>query len=83
VALFGLLADPEAVHRPIEMLGGLVPGSATTFLADQMQVVARTSRTQLGAGLGGAALEEQIARAAPDRELPAMQLLIPPTHGPA
>jgi hypothetical protein len=82
VALFGLLADPEAVHRPIEMLGGLVPGSAT-FLADQMQVVALTSRTQLGAGLGGGALEEQIARAAPDRELPAMQLLIPPTHGPA
>jgi membrane protein len=56
VALFGLLANPEAVHRPIEMLGGLVPGSATTFLADQMQVVALTSRTRLGAGLGGAAL---------------------------
>jgi membrane protein len=25
VSLFGLLASPEAVHRPIEMLGGLVP----------------------------------------------------------
>ena len=56
VALFGLLADPEAVHRPIEMLGGLVPGSATTFLADQMQGIARTSRAQLGTGLGGGAL---------------------------
>jgi membrane protein len=56
VALVGLLASPEAVHRPIEMLNGLVPGSATTFLADQMQAVAQTSRTQLGAGLGGAAL---------------------------
>jgi membrane protein len=56
VALFGLLVDPEAVHRPIEMLGGLVPGSATTFLADQMQAIARTSRTQLGAGLGGGVL---------------------------
>jgi membrane protein len=55
-ALFGLLASPEAVHRPIEMLNGLVPGSATTFLADQMQAVAQTSRTQLGAGLGGAVL---------------------------
>jgi membrane protein len=56
VALVGLLASPEAVHRPIEMLNGLVPGSATTFLADQMQAVAQTSRTQLGAGLGGAVL---------------------------
>jgi membrane protein len=56
VALFGLLANPEAVHRPIEMLGGLVPGTATTFLADQMQAIARTSRTQLGAGLGGGVL---------------------------
>jgi membrane protein len=53
VAIFGLLANPEAVHRPIEMLGGLVPGNATLFLADQMQAVARTSRMQLGAGLGG------------------------------
>jgi membrane protein len=56
VAIFGLLANPEAVHRPIEMLGGLVPGTATAFLADQMQAVARTSRTQLGAGLGGGVL---------------------------
>lgn len=56
VALFGLLVDPEAVHRPIEMLGGLVPEIATTFLADQMQTIARTSRTQLGAGLGGGVL---------------------------
>ncbi len=55
-ALFGLLANPEAVHRPIEMLSGLVPVSATTFLADQMQAIARTSRTQLGAGLGGGIL---------------------------
>jgi membrane protein len=56
VALFGLLANPEAVHRPIEMLGGLLPGNATTFLADQMQAIAHTSRTQLGAGLGGGVL---------------------------
>jgi membrane protein len=55
-ALFGLLGNPEAVHRPIEMLSGLVPVSATTFLADQMQAIARTSRTQLGAGLGGGIL---------------------------
>jgi membrane protein len=53
VALLGLLINPEAVHRPIEMLGGLVPGIATTFLADQMQAIARTSRTQLETGLGG------------------------------
>ncbi|WP_414476192.1 YihY/virulence factor BrkB family protein [Microvirga sp. M2] len=53
MAVVGLLANPEAVHRPIEMLGGLVPGNATLFLADQMQAVARTSRMQLGAGLGG------------------------------
>jgi membrane protein len=56
VALFGLLANPEAVHRPIEMLGGLVPGTATTFLADQMQAIARSSRMQLGAGLSGGIL---------------------------
>src|SRR5215207_1372920 len=56
VAIFGLLANPEAVHRPIEMLGGLVPGTATAFLADQMQAVARTSRMQLGARLGGGVL---------------------------
>jgi membrane protein len=56
VALFGLLADPEAVHRPFEMLGGLVPANATGFLAEQMQAVALTSRTQLGAGLGGGVL---------------------------
>jgi membrane protein len=56
VALFGLLVDPEAVHCPIEMLGGLVPGIATTFLADQMQAIARTSQTRLGAGLGGGVL---------------------------
>jgi membrane protein len=56
VSLFGLLASPEAVHRPIEMLGGLVPAQASDFLADQMQAVALASRAQLGAGLGGALL---------------------------
>jgi len=56
VALVGLLASPEAVHRPIEMLAGLVPPSASGFLADQMQAIAATSRTQLGAGLGAAIL---------------------------
>jgi len=56
VSIFGLLADPQAVHGPVEMLGGLLPPSATEFLADQMQAVALASRTQLGAGLGGAAL---------------------------
>jgi membrane protein len=56
VAIFGLLADPQAVHRPVELLGGLLPSNATGFLADQLQSVALTSRTQLGAGLGGAVL---------------------------
>jgi membrane protein len=56
VALVGLLADPEAVHRPIEMLDGLLPGSVTAFLADQMKDVALASRAHVGAGLGGAAL---------------------------
>jgi membrane protein len=56
VSIFGLLADPEAVHRPVELLGGLLPASASSFLADQMRSVALTSRTQLGAGLGGAVL---------------------------
>jgi membrane protein len=56
VSVFGLLADPQAVHGPVEMLGGLLPPSATGFLADQMQAIALASRAQLGAGLGGAAL---------------------------
>ena len=56
MALVGLLASPEAVHQPVEMLGGLVPARASDFLADQMQAIALASRTQLGAGLGGAAL---------------------------
>jgi membrane protein len=56
VALVGLLIDPEAVHRPIEMLDGLVPGSVTAFLADQMKDVALASRAHVGTGLGGAAL---------------------------
>jgi membrane protein len=56
VSIFGLLADPEAVHRPVELLGGLLPATASSFLADQMRSVALTSRTQLGAGLGGAVL---------------------------
>ena len=56
VAIFGLVADPEAVHRPVELLVGLLPPNASAFLADQMRTVALTSRAQLGAGLGGAAL---------------------------
>jgi membrane protein len=56
MALVGLLASPEAVHQPVEMLGGLVPVRASDFLADQMQAIALASQTQLGAGLGGAAL---------------------------
>lgn len=49
-ALFGLLAYPEAVHRPVEMLDGPIPGSANTFLADQMQAGTLTFRAQIGAG---------------------------------
>jgi membrane protein len=56
VALFGLLADPRAVHLPVEMMSGLLPANASGFLADQLQAIALTSRTQLGTGLGGAAL---------------------------
>jgi membrane protein len=56
VSIFGLVADPQSVHRPLEMLGGLLPSDASVFLADQMQQVAQASRIQLGAGLGGAAL---------------------------
>jgi membrane protein len=40
----------------MELLGGLMPANASAFLADQMRAVALTSRAQLGAGLGGAAL---------------------------
>src|SRR5215210_903143 len=56
VSIFGLLADPEAVHRPIEMLRGLLPERASLFLADQMEAIATTSRLGLGAGLGSAIL---------------------------
>src|SRR5215210_7370515 len=56
VSIFGLLADPEAVHRPIEMLRGLLPERASLFLADQMEAIATTSKLGLGAGLGSAIL---------------------------
>jgi membrane protein len=56
VALFGLLADPHSVHLPIERMSGLLPANTTGLLADQFQSIAVTSRSQLGAGLGGAAL---------------------------
>ncbi len=56
VSIFGLLADPEAVHRPIEMLGGLLPGGASAFLAHQMQAIATSSKLGLGAGLGSGIL---------------------------
>src|ERR687894_2400662 len=56
VSIFGLLADPEAVHHPIEMLRGLLPEGASAFLAGQMQAIATTSSLGLGAGLGGGIL---------------------------
>jgi membrane protein len=56
VSIFGLLADPEAVHRPIEMLGGLLPEGASAFLARQMQAIATSSKLGLGAGLGSGIL---------------------------
>ena len=52
VSLLGLIAEPEAVHRPVEMLRGLLPAQASKFLADQMQAIAATSTLRLGAGLG-------------------------------
>ena len=54
VSVVGLLADPQTVHDPVEMLGGLLPSHVSQFLADQMQGIALTSRIHLGAGLGGA-----------------------------
>jgi membrane protein len=54
VGLYGLFADPQSVHRPIEMLEGLIPSNAAVFLADQMRDIAESSRIHLGAGTGGA-----------------------------
>ncbi len=56
VSIFGLMADPEAVHRPIEMLRGLLPEGASAFLARQMQAIATSSKLGLGAGLGSGIL---------------------------
>jgi membrane protein len=56
VSIFGLYADPEAVHRPVEMLRGLLPEGASAFLAREMQAIATTSSLGLGAGLGGGIL---------------------------
>jgi len=56
VSIFGLIADPEAVHHPIEMLRGLLPEGASAFLAGQMQAIATTSSLGLGAGLGSGIL---------------------------
>jgi membrane protein len=56
VSVYGLVADPAAVHGPIQMLGGLLPVETSRFLADQMQAVATSSKVNLGAGLTGAVL---------------------------
>ena len=56
VSVFGLLADPQAVHHAVEMLGGLLPDDVSAFLADQLHAIGLASRYQLGAGLGGAVL---------------------------
>ena len=56
VALYGLIADPVALHGPIERLHGLLPNEVSRFLADQMQEIAAASKFRLGAGLGGAIL---------------------------
>ena len=56
VSIFGLLADPEAVQHPVEMLRGLLPEGASAFLAGQMRAIATTSSLGLGAGLGGGVL---------------------------
>ena len=51
LACFGLFADPGAVHRHLEMTGGLLPGAVSGFLADQMQAAAAASRFHLGGAL--------------------------------
>ena len=51
IALVGLLADPGAAHRQLEMTGGLLPREASGFLADQVQAVAAASRLHLGGAL--------------------------------
>lgn len=56
VSVYGLVAPPEALKSRSEALNGLLPESATRFLADQMQAIAAASKVKLGAGLGGALL---------------------------
>lgn len=56
VSLYGLVASPDAVRRQIEAVSGLVPETATQFLAEQMQAIAAASAFKAGAGLVGALL---------------------------
>ena len=51
IAFVGLLADPAAAHRQLEMTGGLLPGEASGFLADQVQAITAASRLHLGGAL--------------------------------
>ncbi len=51
LACFGLFADPTAVHRHLEMTGGLLHAAVSGFLADQMQALAAASRFHLGSAL--------------------------------
>jgi membrane protein len=56
VILYGLVGNADAVQRPVGLLNGLLPPDAIKFLADQLKVVAQTSRVEVGAGLGSALL---------------------------
>jgi membrane protein len=51
LAGFGLFADPAAVHRHLEMTGGLLPPTVSGFLADQMQAIAAASTFHLGSAM--------------------------------
>jgi membrane protein len=54
--LYGMFGNADAVQRPVGFLAGLLPPDAIKFLADQLEVVAQTSRLEVGAGLSSAFL---------------------------
>src|ERR1700712_2592727 len=43
-SFYGLVADPAAVHDPIQMLGGLLPVETSRFLGDPMKAVGVSSQ---------------------------------------
>jgi membrane protein len=51
VSLYGLVADPQDVHRHLELAKGVVPDQVLQIMSDQLQALTSSGSTSLGVGL--------------------------------